>query len=843
MNIDNNPFDGFTIEFKEINPTDFNDNFIVDDKVIIEPNEDGYINEVLQSNISLDTKNTVVINAAVGQGKSFAIIKTIKRYYEKDEKYLIIVASPFVSLVKQYCMDIHKDAGIPTSEIFNYNELGRNPNASYIGKSIQVLTVNTLLGNPGQDGFKNSDIKRKYLNEITKYCQETETKVIFIYDEIHDSYQNFREEYIFNLWKWKNVIHKNFIISATYNEASKVVIEYLAELTDKKIKIIESKRIRFEDKQSTLYLYYSPSYWFKPSTPEVKQTIKKLIQKGKNLDILCYSKNLANKIIDTKGELGQLLQETYGEVKDCTSELISRQRPDDNEPRNQFDNRFCNIGTNFKTGVSIKKENHAYLIIMPPRATKLWFRNRYGIFSGGVNSVIQALARQRLKGEIHIVLSNPNEFDYASLDSNMSSFQKRWFEDIYSKIKYFKTPKHLVKYCSFNHQDTLLQEFYNAELYGDVEDEITYINSLDRENLPNLKFPSYKQFKLEKGEMYLANDKKNSFFGEDISAYISYSALTNQFINCTLKRIYHKPTLFFQNGKIIKSLMYYYFTYFGEEHLSTVRDWNNFSMFYNDIRDNLFNSYNLRYKNKEDEKWKTIKSYSIGTKEFEIQLLNFTAKIYYGDSYNYRYELSGNEDFTYTRGMYFLDNISLCSLVDSEAENYSFEAKNKIKLYKIIEHFRQKLIEGIKENKSEGLHFFSLKRTMSGDFFNSEDKALFTEIARLIKYDELLDNNIFNFKRDLSLGSLYTKLIQDFFDTEEYKTPALIDSERPLARKILSYRLPPFSKRLINLIEPKMSYYDEILPEIEKFSIEKYGNPYEYQTVLNSIFTTTYEDE
>jgi len=161
LNINNSPFDGFNIEFKEINPTDFNDSFIVDDKVIIEPNEDGYINEVLQSNISLDTKNTVVINASVGQGKSYAIIQTIKKYYYKDDRFLIIVASPFVSLVKQYINDIHRDTGIPIDQIFDYNELGRNSDASYINKAVQVLTVNTLLGNPGEDAFKNSDILKE----------------------------------------------------------------------------------------------------------------------------------------------------------------------------------------------------------------------------------------------------------------------------------------------------------------------------------------------------------------------------------------------------------------------------------------------------------------------------------------------------------------------------------------------------------------------------------------------------------------------------------------------------------------------------------------------------------
>jgi hypothetical protein len=55
--------------------------------------------------------------------------------------------------------------------------------------------------------------------------------------------------------------------------------------------------------------------------------------------------------------------DTYGEIKDCTSELNTNQSEENAEPTNQYDNEKCNVGTNFKTGVSIKKDNHAFVII------------------------------------------------------------------------------------------------------------------------------------------------------------------------------------------------------------------------------------------------------------------------------------------------------------------------------------------------------------------------------------------------------------------------------------------------------------------------------------------------
>jgi hypothetical protein len=74
------------------------------DKILISPDTNGYINDTLQTHLELAHKNTVVINAPVGQGKSYAIIQTVKRYFDSNERYLVFVVSPFVSLVKQYCV-------------------------------------------------------------------------------------------------------------------------------------------------------------------------------------------------------------------------------------------------------------------------------------------------------------------------------------------------------------------------------------------------------------------------------------------------------------------------------------------------------------------------------------------------------------------------------------------------------------------------------------------------------------------------------------------------------------------------------------------------------------------
>ncbi|MEC4115272.1 DEAD/DEAH box helicase [Myroides pelagicus] len=293
------PFNDYPIEFKELNPEDF-ESFNVPDKIIIEPNTDGYINEVLQNAIELSTKNTVVVNAGVGQGKTYSIIQLVKQYYELEE-YVIFIASPYMSLVQQY-YDKTIDCGIPEDKIYRYENIGTNRDINPEYSKVHILTVNALLGNPGEDALINSQAKRDYINQMVKYCEESNKKAVFIYDEIHDAIHNFKEEYIFTLWKWRNVIHKNLIISATFNEASKIVIQYLANLTDKNIQLIESKRIRVPENQSELYLHYNNSQYYNYNDESIVNLVKLLIEHEKDIDILSYSKILADNICKNTAE-------------------------------------------------------------------------------------------------------------------------------------------------------------------------------------------------------------------------------------------------------------------------------------------------------------------------------------------------------------------------------------------------------------------------------------------------------------------------------------------------------------------------------------------------------------
>lgn len=858
MELPNIHFQDFPIEFKEINSTDFKlenedggiqNGFNVSPKVIIEPNEEGFIYDNLKPHLDLNSKDTVVINAPVGYGKSFAIIKTIEKIYKEIPNSLIIVATPFVSLVEQYTLDILEDTEIPLEQIYDYSNLGRN-STPYINRRVQIATVNSLLGNPGEDAFKNSDAKRRYINELINKCKTNNSKVFFIYDEIHDAIQNFKEEYIFNLWKWKDVAYKNFIISATFNEASKVVIEYLAELTDRNIFIIEAIRKRFIEKQSSLHLHFSSEHNFTDKTEELVTVVENALNRNRKIDILCYSKSLAKSIIKSKDGIGKKLKdksEVIGVINDCTSQLVSNQRAENEAPKNRYDNTKCNIGTNFKTGVSIKKSNHTFVIIMPPRATRLWFKNKYGIFSGGINSVIQALARQRNKGEIHIILPRPDRFNFESLrNARMTEQQISEFSKWYSYVRDFREVDNQgneikpVSYFPLNVQNLLLTRFYQETLKANVETEITHINQLNRRNLTRLIYPTYELFKLDKGEDFIANTFK--FFGEDIAAYVAYSAFTNQFINCNLVEVNYKTTIFFEENKIQESLTHYFNKYFGEDYYNSRTSFSNFNMFYSEIRKELFSQYNIKYKKLGSEDWITITPFT--NKQFENQLIRFCAILYYQKNYFYQEDFTYRTiDIEYMRSNYFLDCISIANTINLEEVNYPQNYKKKIKAYKNLNHFRDKLIQNI-GHSTRGNEYYYLPAKPLVSFITDNDLELFNEtIHYLIEYDDMIRNDVFNFKRNFTdssikkkIESFYKILVEDFFDIapfEEYPK-ATINGRRQNVKPINSVVLIPPSNNIINLITPSdynldyMNYLEDNVPN-------EYDSFENYQNIINSI--------
>ncbi|WP_407485162.1 DEAD/DEAH box helicase family protein [Elizabethkingia miricola] len=785
MSEQNDPFHNYPIEFKEINPSDF-PNFSVNDKVIIQPDANGYINDALQGQIDLFEKNTVVVNAAVGQGKTYSIIDIVKRYYDEEEDYLIFIASPFVSLVEQYVNKVI-ERGIPSSQVYDYNWIGATSNRTDPKScTVHVLTANALLGNPGEDAFINSPAKREYINSLVQHCRESNKKVVFIYDEIHDAIHNFKEEFIFNLWKWKDCIVKNYIISATYNEASKVVIKYLAELTDNKIQIIESERVIFPEKQSKLYLHYNRTLSYKFDDDTLYMLVNNLIENNKEIDILSFSSKLAKEICANTGSgVGQLLFDKYGDINLCTSDLLNNSRQYREEPGNRYNPQKCNVGTNFKTGVSIEKNNHAFIIILPPLGAKDSFKNRYGIFTDGINSIIQSLARQRIQGEIHIMLPPPDRFNYDTLPFEDDE-RKHYFNSFYEKIVNHRSNA-IVNYLSLSSQETLINSFYENELRANIVDEIEFIENNPRSGTLRLKFPTLDLYKLYDGERYLYS--KFEFFGKDLSSYVTYCARTNQFVNCRLEGTYSIQPIFFTKGKVQLKL---------QEIFNNWCESVKFNFYYNNYNDlgqylefkrEIFNeATKVLYRKDADSPYKEIKPNS--EKDFEVQLLAFTAKGYRNNREIRSRFVEANgylKDGNYTRGDYFRGNISHSLKLNDE----SFENTELVNAYLQFNRFRERMIENVRHINYRGEDkLYLMPKAFDGFIRENETERFGQMLGILIEKDYIIRNKIFEYARTLNVNgdigilkeSFYTYCLEDFFEVEDARV--YIDGQRQRVKLI-----------------------------------------------------------
>ncbi len=567
------------IEFKEVNPEDFKDDYIIEggNKVIISPDDNGYIGEQLRSLINLQDKNTVVINAGVGQGKSSECINIAIEYInQKNENgendFVVIFVAPFVNLINQYEKRL-LNQGIEQESIFNYSNLTSNADIDVEFASrlpIHILTINTLIGDPGEDGFIQSRIKRQYIPSIIENCHKKRKKVVFIFDEIHESIDVFKEKYVFNLWKWYHVLHKSFILSATYSESAKIVIKYLAELTNDKIQIIESERVKIPHKQSRLHLCLNNQYKYTGEDQVISYLVEQECKKGKAVHILTFSETLADDISlpvalsdGTKvySKVGKILSKYFGDINLCTGDT-----------KNHFNELRCNVGTTFKTGISIENANVSLFIIMPHLGVyNMSYNKGFGIFTDGINSVIQSIARVRNSdnNDIFIVMPTPKKLISKPPEDIIVDNYLVWTTNVPDFARLKKTGV-FADYFPLTSQVEILKEFYGGVICDYAELGIHNFNArymnegVRSETKPRLLFTNEQEFVLEDGNRFLASGYE--IFGSDISAYLVWAAFNNQFENTTLQSVYFEGEILLKQGQIIEGLFAiffkrYYFPY------------------------------------------------------------------------------------------------------------------------------------------------------------------------------------------------------------------------------------------------------------------------------------------
>ena len=424
------------------------------------------------------------------------------------EDYVVIMVAPLKKLVTRDYQEFKNK-----EHVVHYEMLNKDVSEKVMHEAkIHFITINTLIGNPGEDNIDITYKKRNYIEQIQKHCFNNKKQVVFLFDEIHAAINVFAPQFVMNLWKWKGITHKSYLLSATYTESSKMVIEYIAYLTDYRIKIYETERTKFATLSKLhLFITMGSSYTNDLTLLEpLAEVITKAASEKKRVQIITAYKDLATTFVK-----GNTSLEIVKAVNRLEHNLLTAQTD------NVFNETLSNIGTTFHTGINFEHEDDILIVVLPSSMGKPDSKSG-GVFTDGKVAIHQAIARLRTGGDIYVVMPMPEtviEGDYL-----------KW-------LRIFKDTKQ-VPVVAEDKQYMHLWEFYKdhrdkVELQIIEADKLMQVG--DWNNRAPIRYPSFGEFILESGDRFLASRFES--FGKGYAPYMLWAAFNDQFENTTLATV------------------------------------------------------------------------------------------------------------------------------------------------------------------------------------------------------------------------------------------------------------------------------------------------------------------
>ncbi|MBI9040277.1 DEAD/DEAH box helicase family protein [Lutibacter sp.] len=749
------------IVYRKFSKEDFSESEFTVVENEVTPNSEGYVSDeilqVVEENIN--EENSVVINAATGQGKTTAVFKAIKKHFEETND-IIVVAVPLRSLVSKYAEKIRNE--ISDDAVATIFDLENSTNIGHfnwiISRRIHIVTVNLLLRNSG-DFFEQKEIKKKYLNDFILRANQRNRKLVFFFDEIHSAIHNFTSENIFSFLKFQSITRKIYYISATYNEASLMVVRMLSNLTKFNILLINSDRKR--KPKAELHLLITPKRYSGNNTMELmlilKSIITEAITSNTPLNILTYTRTLAKSFVgEGNNKLDDYVFSIFKEFNVLDKLKLHVSKPSNilSQDSTEINKNNINIGTTFNTGIDIT--NGTFIIVMPDSTVLGDSLGKYGIFTDGVNSIFQAIGRMRGEGKIYVVMGKTKNLIYPvrtnyAIDLELSQYHR--FKNHYKSFPY-----------ESNDDSKILKKYYNKK-YTKTENEINNYQILDsnRGMGLTLRYPSYLEWVMEYAQKYLTLEYL--FYGKCLTPIVIWSAIHNQFHNCNLKSInlssprvdFNSQTLLDDCNRLINEQ---YLIEMGEMELED-------GSVYTEIVDGfvpelyrlpdlevfkllkyLFNDRTIYIDGQELGKGVNVKLKSI-----ILQIIGTRKKgIISYDRYNYLLDL-----VSFSKDINLLD-----------ANNYEFRNENLVVLGKELELQVEMLYQFLrtrdfiyKEYKSDNLK----------DQYRSILEEI-VKICRLIKNeDEFISLNAFDLFRKINIGFIYKQIYTVLFNVREINPP------------------------------------------------------------------------
>ena len=120
-------------------------------------------------------------------------------------------------------------------------------------RTVHVISINSLLRNPGTEAYDLRQSMRIYLDLLHKHYTKNNLEVHLFIDEIHESVDNLQSKYLSALWNFKPYLSKVVVSSATFSEPALTALSGITSITNNNLLLYQKDRTKFLI-QAVLYI-------------------------------------------------------------------------------------------------------------------------------------------------------------------------------------------------------------------------------------------------------------------------------------------------------------------------------------------------------------------------------------------------------------------------------------------------------------------------------------------------------------------------------------------------------------------------------------------------------------
>ena len=466
--------------------------------------------------------DTTVLNFQVGTGKTERLLDYVQ-LYAASSGYIVFYCAPFLRLLGE----IGNKLAQRKVAYFDCTTLKSQGVRSTSGTSVSpqavvhLMTPDFLLGSGGRKSARQAAKKRTYKEDLHAYLQGQDLKVILVFDEIHEKTKVFDAARLPHLLEWFGLVHKVFVASATFTHDAVEVTKAVSFLTENRISVFQADRVKGRH-QARLHLHICAQNYSERDLDGLAGLAEVLqANSHRQFHLLAAYKNLAKKLVEDK---------TSGPGK-ALSERNPKPLLLTGDNKMAFDESRSSVGTTFKTGVNITSSEALLIVVLPGAFIESKEASKQGTFSDARPSIVQAFARVRNGGDIHVFMppftSYLHNTDYL-LDTKTAQMLQSVRGGTITPVGSYRSEQDLFdEFAQLHHIGKQKLAAFKQRVgprTASAYDNYIGFSSLYDYTLAEAEYASSKDDALEKHK-------------QGLEPFILWMALQDQFTNCSLASI------------------------------------------------------------------------------------------------------------------------------------------------------------------------------------------------------------------------------------------------------------------------------------------------------------------